>query len=168
MQEVEIYNAIRQEITTNHILMHWFTLFVVVSLLAGCIVIEKRKTILGVFLPLITLAWAASIVRFDFFVHRQAAYLRMLESHIQNNVASFPLWETWKDSHNSTIFIIPLADIFIFIVILIPTVWLLFGRAQEYFAEKQWKAGKIYAWTVLVSIILLLCLIPFIPLLTRM
>jgi hypothetical protein len=167
MQEIEIYNIIRQEIITNHTLMHWLTLFVFVSLLVACVVIEKRKTILSVFLPLLTLAWAASIVRFDFFIHRQGAYLRSLESHIQNNVTSIPLWETWKASHDSGIFIVPLADIFIFIVIIIPTAYILFNHTQEYFAEKRWKAGKPYAWTVLVSIVLLLSLIPFIPTLAQ-
>lgn len=147
--------------------MHWFTLLVFFSLLAGCLVIEKRKTILSVFLPLITVAWAASVVRFDFFVHRQAEYLRSLENQIQNNINSIQLWETWKASKSSTAFIIPLADIFIFAVILIPTAYILFNQTQEYFAEKKWKFGKIYVWTVLISIILLLGLIPFIPLLTQ-
>lgn len=165
---MEIYSLIRQEIIINHSLMHWFTLLVFLMLLAGCSVIERRKTILSVFLPLITLAWAASIVRFDFFIHRQAEYLRLLENQIQNNTNSMQLWETWKASKSSTAFIIPLADIFIFAVILIPTAYILFNQTQEYFAERQWKNGKIFAWTILISIVFLLGLIPFIPFLARL
>jgi len=163
MQEIEIYNIIRQEIITNHSLMHWFTLIVFFSLLVGSAVIEKQKTVLSVFLPLISLVWAAAVVRFDFFIHRQGAYLKTLESQMQNSGFAYPLWETWKSSHTFTAFIVPLSDIVIFIVIIALTAYVLFGYTQKYFAERQWNAGKAYSWTILISILILLCLLPFIP-----
>lgn len=163
MQEAEIYSIIRQEIINNHNLMHWFTLFVVVMLVVGSAVLEKRKTILSVFLPLISLVWAAAIVRFDFFIHRQGAYLKDFENTLQNNGFVYPLWETWKSSHSSTAFIIPIADIVIFIVIIGLTAYVLFTYTQKYFTEKQWKFGKAYSRTILISTIVLLCLLPFIP-----
>lgn len=163
MQEAELYSIIRQEIMNNHNLMHWFTFFVVVLLLVGGVVVEKQKTVLSVFLPLISLAWAAAVVRFDFFIHRQGAYLKALESQMQNSGFAYPLWETWKSSHSTTAFIVPLSDIVIFIVIIVLTAYVLFGYTQKYFADRQWRAGKAYSWTVLISIIILLCLLPFIP-----
>lgn len=167
MQEVEIYSVIRQEIIYNHGLMHWFTFLVLAALLAGCKIIEMRKTILSVFLPLMSLGWAASVIRFDFFIHRQGAYLRILERRIQDNGISIELWETWKGVHTSGVFVIPLADVFIFIVILIPTAYILFVHAREYFDERNWRGGNIYVWAILGCIVCLLGLIPFIPYLTR-
>jgi hypothetical protein len=167
MQEVEIYNVIRQEIIGNVNLMHWFTLLVVITLLIGCRIIEKRKTILCVFLPLLSLAWAAATVRFDFFIHRQAAYLRAFENQMQKTGYVFPLWETWKAEHRSGIFIVPIADLVIFLLIIIPTVFILFRYTQQYFSESQWKFGKVYVWTVLICLITLLLLIPFIPIITE-
>lgn len=168
MQEVEIYNVIRQEIVSNNIMMHWITFFVAVSLLIGCKVIEKQKTILSVFLPLISVAWAASVLRFDFFIHRQGAYLRELESRMQQDSFKFPYWETWKVTHSSGIFIVPLADFVIFLVIIIPTTYILFTYTQQYFVEKQWKFGKAYAWIILMYTLILLLLIPFVPLIIRL
>lgn len=82
MDGIQIYNSIREEIVWNHLMMHWFTLIVVVVLLVGVCIVENRRTVLSVFLPLLSIAWAASILRFDFFVHRQAAYLRALEASV--------------------------------------------------------------------------------------
>jgi hypothetical protein len=79
MNEVEIYSIIRSEILTNHVLMHVTTLVVVILLFGGTWLIEDRKSIISVILPILSLAWAAAIVRFDFFIHRQAAYLRAVE-----------------------------------------------------------------------------------------
>ena len=167
MQEVEIYNAIRQEITGNINLMHWITFLVAVSLLIGCRVVEGRKTIICVFLPLISLAWAAAILRFDFFIHRQAAYLRAFEIQMQKSGFAFPLWETWKLEHRNGIFIVPFADLIIFLLIIIPTAFILFNYTQQYFSEKQWKYGKVYVWTILTCLILLFGLIPLVPFITQ-
>lgn len=167
MQEIEIYNVIRQEIINNHSLMHWFTLAVAMLVLVGCIVVENRKTVLSVFLPLILPAWAAAILRFDFFIHRQAAYLRALESKMQQSGFNFPLWETWKVEHYSGVFIVPFADLVIFLLIIIPTAYMLFTHTQQYFEEKNWKFGKVYIWLILMTTIILLSIIPFVPSITR-
>jgi hypothetical protein len=163
MGEVEIYNAIRSEIVTNHILIHVTTWIVVIILLVGTWVVENRKTILSVILPLLTLAWAAAVVRFDFFIHRQAAYLRGFENHLQQSGLSMPLWESWKSSLRSTAFVVPLADFLAVLVIVLPTIYLLFIPAQEFFHQKRWRGGKLYAWVILILIGLLLGLLLFIP-----
>jgi hypothetical protein len=167
MPEAEIYNVIRQEIITNHNLMHWITLLVAVSLLIGCRIIEKRKTIICVFLPLVSVAWAASVLRFDYFIHRQASYLRAFEFQMQKSGFAFPLWETWKAEHRSGIFIVPFADLIVFLLIIIPTAFILFNYTQQYFSEKKWKFGKVYVWTILTLLIVLLLLSPFVPFITQ-
>ena len=74
----DVYAIIRTEIIANHSLMHWYSLIVAIVIIIGVRVIEARQTILSVCLPLLSIAWAAAMVRFDFFIHRQAAYLRYL------------------------------------------------------------------------------------------
>jgi hypothetical protein len=132
-------------------------------LLTGVFIVENRKTILSVFLPLLSLAWAAAMVRFDFFIHRQAAYLRIIEPQLQSRGVSIPLWESWKFSLRSTQFIVPIADLIAVAVIVIPTIYLLFVPAQQYFQSHQWKFGKFYAWIVSGLIVALLCSLIFIP-----
>src|SRR5437667_7915181 len=98
MPELDLYNSIRNEIVINHVLMHVTTLVVVILLLAGIWLAERRPTVLTVFLPLLSLAWAASVVRFDFLIQRQGAYLRTAESTLQSRGVAIPLWESWKSS----------------------------------------------------------------------
>ena len=167
MNEVEIYNIIRGEIETNHVLMHVTTLIVVILLLGGCWLVENRKSVVSIILPLLSLAWAAAIVRFDFFIHRQAAYLRTVEARLQESGISVPLWETWKTSLRSTSIVVPIADFIAILVIVIPTIYLLFGPAQDYFSLKQWRRGRVYAWGVLITLVLCLCFLPFIPTIAR-
>lgn len=163
--ESEIYQIIRWEIITNHVLMHVTTLLVVIVLLFGTWLIEQRKSVLSVFLPLLSLAWAAAIVRFDFFIHRQGIYLRALEAHFRETGVSAPLWETWKASLRSTAFIVPIADFIALLVILLPTFYLLFGPAQEFFLMKQWRGRRAYAFMVTGLLCLLSLSLLFIPLL---
>lgn len=159
----EIYMAMRSEITTNHVLMHVITLVVVVVLLAGVWIVENRNTILSVFLPLFSLAWAASMVRFDFFIHRQAAYLRLLELRLQDQGMNVPLWETWKRSSRSTLFVVPITDVLALGIVVIPTLYLAFGPAQEICRTRGWGWGRIYAWTVSAVLLLLLLSLAAIP-----
>jgi hypothetical protein len=163
MSDVEIYSMVRSEILINHVLMHVITLLVVILLLGGTWLNEDRKSIISVILPLLTLAWAAAIVRFDFFIHRQAAYLRVVEAHMRESGAAVPLWETWKSSLRSTGLIVPVTDFIAFLVVIVPTVYLLFGPAQEFFALKGWSGSKAYAWGVIITVVLLLGCLPFVP-----
>jgi hypothetical protein len=163
MNEVEVYNAIRSEIVTNHVLLNLTTLIVVIVLLVGICFTENRKSIISVMLPLLTLSWAAATVRFDYFIHRQAAYLRVAEARMQESGIIMPLWETWKFSLRSTSIIVPIADLMAILVILIPTAYLLFGPTQEFFVFKLWRGRKAYAWGVSIAIGFLLCSLLFIP-----
>jgi len=163
MNEVEVYNAIRSEIVTNHVLLHLTTFIVVAALLTGTYVIENRKSIISVLLPILTLSWAAATVRFDYFIHRQAAYLRSAETRMQESGISIPLWETWKFSLRSTSIIVPIADVITILVILLPTTYLLFGPAQEFFILNMWRGRKVYAWGVSIAIVFFLCSLLFIP-----
>jgi hypothetical protein len=163
MGETEVYSIIRTEIIINHILMHIFTLVVVIALLIGVFLVEGRKTILSVFLPLLSLAWAAGMVRFDFFIHRQAAFLRVLETHISEKSGSTPLWETWKSSLTSTAFVIPIADLIVFAVIIIPTFYILFTSCAKFFESNNIKGGRLYVWSVSSILLLLLLSLAIIP-----
>lgn len=163
MESVEIYNSIRAEIVSNHVLMHWFTLTVALTLLAGVFINELRQTALSIFLPLLSLAWAAAMVRFDFFIHRQAAYLRVLEAQMQKGGISIPLWESWKMSLHATPLVVPMADAIASTAIVVPTVYLLFGPVQQLFASRQWRGAKQFAWLVSTLLILSLCSLAVIP-----
>lgn len=163
MSEVDIYASIRDEIVTNHVLMHVTTLVVVTLLLGGIWLCETRSTILSVLLPLLSLAWAAAMVRFDYFIHRQAAYLRAVEARLEQIGIGIPLWERWKASLSSTVIVVPIADLIAVMVVVVPTIYLLFGPAQAVFADKHWRWGKAYAWGVVILIVLLLGCLPFIP-----
>lgn len=163
MNEIEIYSVIRNEILTNHVLMHVTTLLVVLILLGGIWLSEKRKSIVSVFLPLLSLAWAASIVRFDYFIHRQGAYLRVVEARLQQSGVSIPLWETWKSSLSSTAIVMPIADFMAILVVVVPTIYLLLSPAQDYLSEKNWRGRRVYAWGIIAIIGLLLSFLPFIP-----
>jgi len=163
LNEAELYNSIRLEIISNHILMHCFSIIVVIVILSGIWIVESRKTVLSVFLPLLTMAWAAAMVRFDFFIHRQAAYLRAIEPHLGDKGFTIPLWESWSRSLRSTQFVVPIADLIITLAIVLPTIYILFGPTQQFFRLRQWKGGKVYAWCVSVLTILLLCSLAVIP-----
>jgi hypothetical protein len=160
---VEIYNTIRSEIITNHILMHFFSIVAVVILLLGVWITETRKTILSVFIPLISIAWAATMVRFDFFIHRQTSYLRFIETQLAVENNNMPLWETWRLNLRSTQIVVPIADIIAFSVILIPTVYLLFGPSRQFFEAKDWKGASLYAWSLICVLLILICCLAFIP-----
>jgi hypothetical protein len=162
VNDFDLYTTIRSEIVANHALMHWFTLVTAITLLASVWIIEHRRTILSLFVPLLSLAWAAAMVRFDFFIHRQAAYLRSLESRLQETGA-MPLWETWKAKSRSTQFVVPLLDIIAVTVIVLPTLYLLFGPAREYCRTKQWRWATIYAWAVSIMLVGLLLSLAVIP-----
>ncbi|HET6972884.1 MAG TPA: hypothetical protein VFH96_02605 [Pyrinomonadaceae bacterium] len=164
MNLVEIYISARSEIISNHVLMHWFSIIVAAMLLAGVFIVEKHeKTILSVFLPLLSVAWAAAIVRFDFFIHRQAAYLRELEAKMTESGVPYSLWETWKASSRATPVVVPLADLIASTVIVIPTIYLLFGPAQRFFEGKGWKGKRAFAWSVTILMALLLSSLAAIP-----
>jgi type IV secretory pathway VirB2 component (pilin) len=119
--------------------------------------------VLSVFVPLLSLSWAAAVVRFDYFIHRQGAYLRAVESGMGEAGVSIPLWETWKSSLRSTALVVPVADVIAVLVIVVPTAYLLFGPAQEFFRERGWRWGRAYAWSAAAVLGLLLGLLPFIP-----
>jgi hypothetical protein len=163
LDETQVYNSIRAEIVSNHMLMHWYSIIVALALLAGVVIVENRKTVLSVFLPLLSLAWAAAIVRFDFFIHRQALYLRAVESRMTEHGIAIPLWESWKVSVTSTQFVVPVADLIAVTVIVTPTIYLLFGPAQRFFELRHWRGGRLYAWVVASLILLLLCSLAVIP-----
>jgi hypothetical protein len=163
MNEIDIYNSIRSEIVVNHVLMHLTTIVVVIALLVGVWLGEKRESIVNVFLPLLSLSWAAAMVRFDFFIHRQAAYLRALEASLHERGGAVPLWETWKVSLQSTRVVIPVADVFAILIVVVITTYLLFGPARKVFTSRGWPAHRLYSWLILLSTIGLLLFLPFIP-----
>ena len=167
MDATDLYTSVRSEIVSNHLLMHWITLFVAIALLLGVWLVEKRQTVLSLFLPLLALSWVAAMVRFDFFIHRQGAYLRAVEARLAQSGFPTPLWETWKTSIRATPFIMPAADAVASAVIVVPTVYMLFGPARSYFELRQWRGGKLYAWGVTIVLVLLLCFLTAIPRLAR-
>jgi hypothetical protein len=90
------------------------------------------------------------MVRFDFFIHRQAAYLRALEASLHQNGLAVPLWESWKASLQSTRIVIPVADVFATLITMIITAYMLFGPAKKIFRSRDWPAHRIYSWLILL------------------
>ena len=163
MNEIDLYNSIRNEIVVNHVLMHLTTVVVVISLLIGVWLSEYRESMISVFLPLLSVSWAAAMVRFDFFIHRQAAYLRAVEDSLRQNGLTVPLWESWKSALRSTAVVIPIADVFATLIIVVVTAYLLFGPSCKVFKSRAWPAHRLYSWSILLSTIGLLLFLPFIP-----
>ena len=163
MGEIEIYNIIRAEIITNHVIMHFFTLVVTIVLLAGVYICERKESILSVFLPLLSLAWAAAILRFDFFIQRQGKFLRVFEGHLSERMNSLPLWESWKALSVSTAYIVPIADIVAFAVIVVPTLYLLFKPSRRYFENNNISGGKLYAGCISILLFLFLISLAIVP-----
>lgn len=163
MNEIDLYNSIRSEIVVNHVLMHITTLVVVIALVSGVWLSEKRESVVSVLLPLLSLSWAAAMVRFDFFIHRQAAYLRAFEASLNKAGLAVPLWETWKVSLQSTRLVVPIADLFAALIVVVTTAYLLFGPAKTVFHSRRWPAHRIYSWFILLSTIGLLLFLLLIP-----
>src|SRR5947209_1145318 len=90
-----IYVSLRQELLAADALLYWITLIVFLSLLVGTFICEARRTVLCVLLPLLSVAWAASVVRLDFFIHRIGIYLQPIEEKLLQNT-NIPSWESWK------------------------------------------------------------------------
>lgn len=159
----DVYLSIRNEITANHTLMHWFTLAVCIIVFAGAAVVEFRRSILSIWLPLLSLAWAASMLRFDFFIHRQGTYLRAFEQQLIEDGVTFPLWEMWKISLQATKLVVSVTDVIACAVIVLPTIYILFGPAQEYFRTANWPGGRFFAWGISTLLIALLCSLAAVP-----
>lgn len=161
----QIYSAMRAEILTDHALMHWLTIIVALAVLGGLWLVEVRPSLLAVFLPLLSTAWAASILRFDLFIHRQATYLRLIEESDRSSRLNVLSWDAWKSTLISTNVFVPVADLIACSVIVVPTLYLLFGSCQAQFVRLGWRAAKLYAWgvaTVMCGSLVLLAAIPFI------
>ena len=143
--------------------MHLFTLVAGIILLVGVFICEKYRTILSVFLLLLSLAWAAAILRFDFFIQRQGKFLRVFEANIMEKTGAIPLWESWKFSSGSASYIVPLADIIACAVIVVPTLYLLFNPSLKFFNTNNIKGGKLYAWGISVLLLLILISLAVVP-----
>src|SRR5215467_12283229 len=128
MGELELYSTIRNEIVVNHVLLHLTTIFVVFMLVGGTWFVETRRSFVSVLLPLLSVAWAAAVVRFDFFIQRQGAYLRPLETSLQKRIGpDVPFWELTKAQLRSTRYVVPTADVLGMLIIIVATIYLLFG-----------------------------------------
>ena len=136
---------------------------VAITLLTGVWLSEKRESIISVLLPLLSVSWAAAMVRFDFFIHRQAAYLRAVEASLSKSGFPVPLWETWKISLQSTRLVVPIADVFATLIVLVTTAYLLFGPAKSVFNSRRWPAHRAYAWSILLATVGLLLFLTLIP-----
>lgn len=132
-------------------------------LLIGIWISEHKPTVLSVFLPLVSVSWAASVVRFDYLIQRQGAYLRVLEADLQQHGITPPLWESWKRSLHSTSVVMPLMDSLGVLVVIATTAYLLFGPARAIFETKGWRGQRLYAWATLILTVALLACLPVIP-----
>jgi hypothetical protein len=157
MPPVDIYEIVRQEILLNHALLHFTTVLVTILLLVGVAYVEGRQTVLAVLLPVLTISWAASVVRFDYLIHRQGAYLRAMETHLSTGTEYPPMWESWKASRTSPRALLPPLDVVAVSVVIVSTLYLLFGPSRAYFEANEWKGGRAYAWigTAILTVLLL-------------
>jgi hypothetical protein len=157
-----VYLSLRQELLATDEMLHAFTLIVFLALIIGAWVCEKQKTILSVLLPILSLAWAASVVRFDFFIHRLGAYLRPIEANLLRN-SPVPPWEIWKSNLAATRILIPIADVIAFGAILATTSFILIGPTRGYFEERGWRGSSSYTTAILLIMVALFITVAFIP-----
>jgi hypothetical protein len=161
-----VYMTLREEIVAANNLMHWLTVITLVVLLAGLAFCEHRRTGLSVALPLISVGWAASVVRLDFFIQRIGAYLLPIERRLLDNT-DIPPWETWKNGLPATKIIVPVADMVLFSTIFVATALILFGPTRSYFKDREWRGFNSYSISILILIVALLSSIALIPSITR-
>ncbi len=162
----EVYNAVRQEIMLNHALMHWVSLAVAITLLAGTAFCESRTTALSVLLPLLGVAWAAATVRFDFLIHRQGAYLQHLEATLTQQGVPI-LWETWKQQQHAQKIALPILDLIASIPIIAASAHLAFRPATQYLAKNAFPGARAYSWVIITLQLTLLALLGIIPTIAR-
>jgi hypothetical protein len=167
MDKTQLYVVIRQEIVANHVLMHIVSIIVVVSLVFGAWLVEQRRTILSVLLPLLAISWAGAMVRFEFLIHRQGSYLRELERYLRSSEPALPTWELWKANFTATQIVMPLADIFTLIVVFVAAVYLSFGPARDFLATLNPRLSRAYPWVVMSVLSALICALAVIPLALR-
>jgi hypothetical protein len=163
MPEIELYNSVRTEILINHVLMHVTTIVVIVLLLLGIWVTEHKRSVISVFLPILSVAWAAAVLRFDYLIQRQGTYLRTVEIRLREGGVSIPLWESWKSSLTSTRIVMPITDLLAVSVVVITTAYLLFAPAKALFVERSWPAHRLYSWSILAIVCGLLACLVFLP-----
>lgn len=166
MPSGEFYGALRAEIAMHDVLLHVITVVVVIIIVLGAGFVEKGDTIVSIFLPLISVAWASAVLRLDFFIHRQGAYLRILETQLLAGTSSQG-WETWKAAVPPTRYLVPIADVIGIAAIVAPTVYILFGPARVYFLTHGWRGDLFYAIAVLAALLGQLACLPVIPIIFR-
>jgi hypothetical protein len=146
MDRTQIYVVIREEIIANHILMHAVSVVVILALLFGTWLVERRSTVLSVLLPFLAITWAAGMLRFEFFIQRQGAYLRAFERQADPGYAT---WELWKAGFTPTKIVVPLADVFTVSVVFVTTAYLVFGPARYYLRDRNPGLARVFPWLVL-------------------
>jgi hypothetical protein len=161
-----VYAALRSEILVNDVLLHATTLAVFLILLTGAAFIERRQTILSALLPLTSVLWAAAVVRFDFFIHRQGAYLSTVEHKLLAE-SGLPGWESWKNVLPGTRTLVPAADVIASLVMVAITANIAFGPCRRYFRDRGWSGGTIYAASSVGLTVALLSSLALIPFFTR-
>lgn len=160
---VVLYSSLRDEIQLANQLLHWFSFIILVLLLLGYTICDKRSSVLSVTLPLLTLAWAASVFRFDVFIHRTGSYLKTIEAQLPGMVG-IEGWEHWKAAHPNGSYLIGFTDLIVFAVIMALTGMILKGPCREYFVVKGWGNYLVYAAAIILLTLLLLGGIAVVPL----
>ena len=162
MPSMQVIDTIRWEIIANHVLMHVTTLVVLCIILTITAYVERRQSALSVLMPLVTVSWAAAMVRFDYLIHRQGAYVSFVE-----RTTGTQGWETWRTGLTATVYVMPFLDALSVLAIVAPTVFVLFGPAKRWCDEQASRFGALYRWIVLIAIVSLLASLGAVPWLAR-
>ena len=155
-------NTVRWEIIANHVLMHVTTLIVLSLFLAITAYVEYRKSILSVMMPLIAVSWAAAMVRFDYLIHRQGAYIAFVE-----HATGAQGWETWRKGLMATAYVMPLLDGLSVLAIVALTGFVAFGPATQYLRARGSVWANSYRWIVMIAVALLLASLGAVPWLAK-
>jgi hypothetical protein len=153
-----LYGSIRTEVITNHLLMHATSLVVLIILLVGLAYVERHSSVLSVLLPIVSVSWAAAMVRFDYFIHRQGVYL----AHVEHSAGLFG-WESWRASLVATPVLVPLMDALVAMAYVLPTIWIAFKPSRTYLRANGVGWATAYAWLVSVLTVLLLASLTVVP-----
>jgi hypothetical protein len=158
-----MYAVLRNEILLHQFLLYTTTLVVALVCMAAVVVCERRDSVLSVLAPALASAWAGAVLRFDYLIHRQGAYLLILEDRISAISYPMPLWEHWKgDLPGKALFLGP-TDALTCLAVVAPALYLTWtlGRRHLQARAPQWALPVAVCLTALIMVPLLL--LPFVP-----
>ena len=82
-------------------------------------------------------AWAAAVLRLDYLIQRQGAYVRTLESALAPGPGASTTWEAWKAGAVATTWVLPITDLVASLAVVAPALFIIWGPFRRFWRERQ-------------------------------